>query len=378
MNLKTEVKMMQVPWANPWLDEEEKRELIETFDSTWLSMGPRTKAFEERMREYIGVKHAIAVSNGTVALDLALKGMHIGPGDEVIVPAMTFIATVSAVLYQNAVPVFADIELDTYNIDPASIEKLITKKTKCIVYIDYGGNPADHDALRNISKKYKIPLLHDAAQSLGGSYQGQRLCKQGLVATTSFHTAKLMTTIEGGMIFTEDDGIAAHLRMMRNQGEDPQQKYIHKVLGTNARMTDLQAAIGLKQMDKFLAILKRRKEIAEFYYSKFSASKHIKLPLVRAGAVSAWFFAPILIENRDAVARQLNEVGIATRIAYPMPAYEQPFFDTYRDKNRIYDCPNAKWMTQRVLNLPLFHQITEDQLNYVVDHVLKTVEKNAK
>ncbi|MCX5713763.1 MAG: DegT/DnrJ/EryC1/StrS family aminotransferase, partial [Candidatus Omnitrophica bacterium] len=183
--------------------------------------------------------------------DLALKALDIGPGDEVIVPAMTYVATVSAVLYQMAVPVFADIELETYNIDPLSVEKLITNRTKCILYIDYGGNPADHIQLKHISLKYGIPLVQDGAQSLGAVFKGERLCKQGLVSTTSFHVAKLITTVEGGMIFTNDDNIANDIRMRRNQGEDPHEKYIHRVLGTNARMTDLQAAIGLAQFKKF-------------------------------------------------------------------------------------------------------------------------------
>jgi len=367
-------KKMQVPWANPWLDESEGQELMAAYDSTWLSMGPRTKTFEGRMRAYIGVKHAIAVSNGTDAIDLALKAIGVGLGDEVIVPAMTFIATVSAVLYQHAVPVFADIELDTYNIDPMAIEKLITKKTKCILYIDYGGNPADHDGLKRLSQQSGIPLVHDAAQSLGAEYKGEKLCKQGLVGTTSFHTAKLMTTIEGGMVFTENDEIARSVRMMRNQGEDPDRKYIHQVLGTNSRLTDLQAAIGLKQLDKFEIILKRRSEIAQYYYSRFKISPKIKLPIIRTGAKNAWFFAPILVENRDKAAKALGEAGIATRVAYPMPAYEQPFFERYREKNQKYDCPNAKWMTERVLNLPMFHAISSQELEYVAENVLRIVD----
>lgn len=365
---------MHVPWANPWLDETEGRELLAAYDSTWVSMGPRTQTFEERLRRYIGVKHAIAVSNGTDALDLALKAIGVGPGDEVIVPAMTFIATVSSVLYQHATAVFADIELDTFNIDPLDVERLISKKTKCILYIDYGGNPAHHDGLKRLWKQSGIPLLHDGAQSLGAEYNGQKLCKQGLVGTTSFHTAKLMTTIEGGMVFTEDDTIARDIRMRRNQGEDPDQKYIHQVLGTNSRLTDLQAAIGLRQFEKFETILKRRAEIARYYYSRFSRSSKIKLPVVRKKARNAWFFAPILVENRDKVARALNEAGVATRVAYPMPVYEQPFFKRYGDKKRRNHCPKAKWMTERVLNLPMFHAIRQKELDYVADHVLKAVD----
>lgn len=364
---------MKIPWANPWFDENERSEINAVFDSYWLGMGSRTQAFEERMGKYIGVKHALAVSNGTAALDLALKALNIKLGDEVIVPAMTYIATAASVLYQNAIPVFADIELDTLNIDPFSVERLITKRTKCIIYIDYGGNPADHDNLHRISEEYGIPLVQDGAQSLGGEYAGKRLCKQGLISTTSFHIAKLITTVEGGMIFTNDDEIAYKIRLMRNQGEDPEKKYIHKILGTNARMTDLQAAIGLKQIEKLDAILRKRAGIIERYYTEFKKSDKIKLPIVRRGGKSSWFFAPILVERRDRVAFELKDVGIATRIAYPMPVYEQPFFEIYKDRNKKYDCPNAKWMTERILNLPIFYNITDEEVRYVLENVLRIV-----
>jgi len=375
---QSKINKMKVPWANPWLDEIEKKEIDAAFDSTWLGMGPRTQEFEEKMRKYIGVKHGIAVSNGTVALDLALKAIGIEAGDEVIVPAMTYIATVSAVLYQNAIPVFADIELDTYNIDPEVIKRLITKKTKCILYIDYGGNPADHANLKKVSVETGIPLVQDGAQSLGAQINSEKLCKQGIVCTTSFHIAKLMTTIEGGMVFTEDDSIAMRLRMLRNQGEDPKQKYIHQILGTNARMTDIQAAIGLTQFDKLAKILEKRAWIGEFYYREFSRSKKITIPQIRQGAKNAWFFAPILVENRDIVAQELKKIGIDNRIAYPMPVYEQPFFHRYINKNKTYDCPNAKWMTERVINLPMFHDISEEQLNYIIENAIRIIEKNAK
>jgi perosamine synthetase len=186
-----------------------------------------------------------------------------------------------------------------------------------------------------------------------------------------------MTSIEGGMLFTEDDDKAAHIRMMRNQGEDPKQKYIHPVLGTNARMTDMQAAIALRQLDKFEAILKRRAEIARYYYDRFAGNPGITLPKVRPGATCAWFFAPILVENRDAVAKALKEAGVDTRVAYPMPVYEQPFYRRYAAPGPAPDCPNAKRMTQRVLNLPMFHGITEEQLAYVADKTLEAVERRA-
>lgn len=364
---------MKIPWADPWLDDREKEELIQTYDSKWLSMGSRVKGFENKMSEYIGVKHAIAVSNGTDAIDIALKVLGIGYGDEVIVPAMTYIATVSAVLYQGAIPVFADIELETYNIDPASIEKCVTPKTKAIIYIDYGGNPSDIEGIKKVADKYGLFLIQDGAQSLGARYKGERLCKQGHICTTSFHTAKLITTIEGGMIFTQDDDFAKTAKIIRNQGEDPNQKYIHVLLGTNARMTEMNAAIGLIQLKKFDAILKKRKYIAEKYIKFLSDCKKIILPKVRKQADCSWFFFPILVENRDVVTKKLKQAGIDTRIAYPMPVYEQPFFQKYKRKDINYDCKNAKWMTERVINLPMYHLMTDEQIKYVVEKLLDVV-----
>lgn len=369
---------MKIAWANPWLDINEKNEINAAFDSTWLGMGPRCKEFESRMSRFIGIKHALAVSNGTDALDLALKALGIGQQDEVIVPAMTYIATVSSVLYQGATPVFADIELETFNIDASSIRKIITPRTKCILYIDYGGNPADHANLKKIAQETGIPLLQDGAQSFGGEANGEKLCKQGLISTTSFHIAKPMTTIEGGMVFTGDDSLAEKIRIMRNQGEDPSRKYIHVLLGTNARMTDLQAAIGLKQLDKIERILEKRAQIAEFYYRHFRKNKRIKLPVTRSGSKNAWFFVPILVENRDRVVKELSRAGVDTRVAYPMPVYEQPFFEKYKKRGLSYSCPQAKWMTERVINLPIFYGMTNEQLDYVIDNTLEVVDKYAR
>lgn len=368
---------MKIQWANPWIGREERNELNCVFDSLWLGMGPRTKLFEEKIGSYIGIKHAIAVSNGTDALDLALKALGVAPKDEVIMPAMTYIATVNSVLYQYATPVFADIEMETFNIDPSAIEKLITKRTKCIMYIDYGGIPAYSEKLKEISQSFGIPLLQDGAQSFGAEMKGEKLCKQGLICTTSFHIAKLMTTVEGGMVFTNNDNLAADIRMRRNQGESPNKKYIHEVLGTNARMTDLQAAIGLKQFEKFDMILKKRRYIAEFYYNAFAKNKNIQLPVLRNESMPAWFFAPILVENRDIIAKELNTAGIATRIAYPMPVYEQPFFQPFKKKGQKYCCSNAKWITERILNLPIFHEITDKQLSYIAGQALRIIKKNA-
>jgi len=237
----------KIPFAVPNIGEEEESEVAETVRSTWLTMGPRVKGFEDQVASYVGAKHAIAVSSGTAELDVALKVLGIRPGDEVILPAFTYIATANAVLYQHAVPVFADIDRHTFNIDPEDVAGRITPRTRCIISIDYGGQSADYDALKKIADKEGIYLLQDGAHSIGAEYKGKRLCNFGAINTISFHAAKVVTSVEGGMVVTDDDNFARAARIIRNQGEDPKHKYHHVLLGHNYRMTDLHAAVGLKQ-----------------------------------------------------------------------------------------------------------------------------------
>jgi len=332
----------------------------------------------------VGARHAIAVSNGTVALDLALKAVGVGPGDEVIVPAMTYVATLNAVLYQGAEPAFADIELDTFNLDPADVERRITARTRGIVGIDYGGNPADHAALRAVARRHGLVLVQDAAQSLGGAYRGIPLGGQGDIGTTSFHAAKVLTTVEGGAIFTDDDALARRLRIVRNQGEDSERKYVHVELGYNARLTDLQAAIGLAQLRKREKILSRRAELARAYAEGLRDLDGVRLPRTRRGCFpdcprpagccrSSWFFYPILVPERDRVAEALREEEIETRICYPMPVYEQPFYRARDRRAGGHDCPNAVAVTGRVINLPMFHQLTAAQIDYVCGALRRAV-----
>jgi dTDP-4-amino-4,6-dideoxygalactose transaminase len=365
---------MKVPWAVPFIDERELAEVVETVKSNWLSPGPRVRELERLWAAFVGARHGMAVSNGTVALDLAMKALGIGPEDEVIIPAMTYIATANAALYQGARLTFADIDRVSFCVDPNDIARKITPRTGCIMYIDYGGNPADANAINAIGNAHSIPVVHDAAQSLGGVCQGKPLGFAGTVSTASFHAAKLFTTIEGGMIFTNDDELDKRIRIMRNQGEDPQNKYYHPILGMNGRLTDLQAAIGLVQFSKMKEILQRRNEIAAFYLDALAEVDEITLPMTNicknvdglaADCRNGWFLFPILVENRDQVARGLAERGVDTRICYPIPVYRQAYIALLNSQIPTH-CPSSEWVTQRILNLPMFHTISESQLKYVV------------
>ena len=367
---------MKVTWSEPTIREQELNSVVNSFEASWLTMGPKVKRFEELFSDFLNVKHSLAINNGTAALDLALKAVGVKAGDEVIVPAMTYIATASAVLYQRAVPVFVDIERETFNLNPEKIEKAISHKTKAILFIDYGGNPAYIKEIIEIGEKKGIVVIQDAAQSLGGKYKGDNLGSQTLISTMSFHMAKVMTTVEGGMVLTHDDGLAEKIRIMRNQGEDPRRKYHHIMLGTNARMTDMQAAIGIEQFKKLESNVRRRHGIAEKYDNYFNEMADIKVMKnhPELNCVNAYFFYPVLIPQRDRVASLLRERGIDTRIAYPMVVYKQDMFVNAGSPCKFQECPVAEEFTSKVLNLPIFPDMKEEEINYVASTLIDILD----
>lgn len=364
---------MRIPWAKLHLGPEELEEVISTVKSGWLSQGPRVKALEERLASYVGVTQTVAVNNGTSALDIALKVLEVQPGDEVIVPASTYIATANAVLYQHATPVFADIEMRTYNIDPNDVVRKITKKTKALIVIDYGGQSADYDQLTKIAADHKLAFIEDGAPGLGGSYRGRKLCSFGHMATTSFHIAKVFSSIEGGMIFTNSAEYAEKCRIIRSQGEDPKQKYVFPLLGHNYRMSDLHAAIGLAQTTaaRMEMILGWRRKNAEYYSKCLEGVSGVVLPEVLPENTHAWFLYPILISLRDEVRAFMLENGIETNVSWPRPVYAQKPYETYKAPA----CPVAEDFTKRVLCLPMFYGLSEKEQDYIVDTLIKGLKR---
>jgi len=362
--------MKKIPWAIPDIGEDEFNEVKKLFDINWLSMGPQTAKFEEAMKAYVNRKYALAVNNGTTALDIAFKVLGIKPGDEIILPAMTYIATGSMVLNQGAVPVYADIDRYTFTIMLEAIEKCITSKTKAVLTMDYGGNSCDYDIIEKICRKHGLYLIVDAAQSLGGYYKNKPLGSFGDIATMSFHSAKVMTTIEGGMIFTDNDNYAEKIMIMRNQGEDPREKYKHIMLGYNARLTDMQAAIGLAQFSKIKKYLTRRAEIAQKYIKAFSQTGKIQTIKIEKDNKMAWFLFPILVENRDEIDKKINEFGVDTRRCYHLPLYKHPMFSEYSDAY----CENAEYISARVINLPIFPKLTDKNIDFIIEAVANAIK----
>ena len=360
-------------WATPDINAEDAKAVSETLEANWISQGPKTSFFEEEIRVLAGRRCAVAVSNGTVALDLALAALGIKEGDRVIVPAMTYAASVSTIIRQRAIPVYADID-ETGNIDPLDVEKKITDAA-LITLIDYGGNPANHEAILEVAKWNKKPVLLDGAQSLGTKLRINDKLVPTLslheIATMSFHTAKIITTGEGGMILTDNDFYELNCRVIRNQGERGV-KYVHELLGTNARLTDMQAALGLSQLIRLDMFLAHRRWLATKYTEKLDRSM-FDFPAFDKFGMSSFFLFPILIDgsDRDRIAHELRRPEnskrrpIETRICYPMPVYSQPAFATRGFYER--SCEKAEYFTNHVLNLPMSYRMTEDDVDDVVN-----------
>ena len=356
----------KIPWVVPTLGREELAEVTGCFDKGWYTQGDKVRQFERSMAELLEVPYALAVSSGSAALELTLRALGIGPGDEVIVPAMTFVATAAAVRWQHAVPVFVDIEDDTWNLDPQRIPEAVSDATKAVVFIDHGGNPADVDAISAVAERYGLIVVQDGAQSLGARRGRTPVGANATYATTSFHLAKLLTTVEGGMIFSRDEDFFRELLARRSQGEDPGAKYSYPLLGTNARMTDLAAGIGLAQIAKLEQNLRARRRVASWYHSAFACRSEIRLARPRAGCSVSHLNFPVVVEERDRIAAALrHKHGIDSRAVCPMPVYEQPLFRAGTEACRALACPVAARVAAGSLDLPIFPDMTEEQVNRV-------------
>lgn len=352
---------MRIPLTIPDIRSEDHKEVLRILQSTWISMGPEVKRLEKNLSEYLGMPYAVAVNNGTAALDVALKTIGIKKGDEVIIPGLTYVATGHVVLYNNATPVFVDVD-DTLNINPDIIEESITDNTKAIINIDYGGNPSDYDKLLKVSQKHGMPLIVDGAQSLGALYKGEKCCTHGLVNTLSFSSTKLLTTGEGGMVFTSRKDIADKARLIRFHGEDT--KYIHVCLGNNYRMTDIHAVLGNCQFPRLNEIIQGRIKKALFYRDSLT---DIAFPKQLNDTSNTYFFFLVLVDDRNRLAKYLYENGVGTRSPYPLPLNEQPSLKEYGTGVLSM----AKLYSKQVLALPMYHSLSEEQQSYVIGLINK-------
>jgi perosamine synthetase len=320
-----------IPIASPDLSGNESAYVNECLTSTWISsVGHYITDFEVAFAKVAGTRHAVATNNGTTALHLALVAVGVGPGDEVIVPALTYIATANTVAYCGATPVFADVEPDTLNIDPADIEHRITSRTKAIVPVHLYGHPADMTAIMAIAERHGLIVVEDAAEAHSATVDGRPVGSIGHVAAFSFFGNKIVTTGEGGAVTTDDDALDARLRLLRGQGMDLSRRYWFTEIGYNYRMTNVAAAIGVAQLERLEPMVARRREIAARYTELLSPVDGITLPTERAGARRVDWLYTVMIdgfstEQRNTLIDLLKADGIETRpVFYPlhlMPPY---------------------------------------------------------
>jgi perosamine synthetase len=356
-----------IPVARPDIGPEEIAAVTAVLESGMLAGGRRTVELEERWAAFIGTKHAIAVSSGTVALMSIFEGMGLVPGDEVITVGHTFSATVSAILYAGATPVFVDIERDTYLIDATRIEAAITPRTRAICPVHLFGLPADLDVIVAIADRHGLAVVEDACQAHGAEFRGRRVGSFGHGAFSLYGT-KNMTTGEGGLITTDDDRLADWIRLYRNQGM--RERYRHEILGYNFRLTDIAAAIGLCQLDKLERNTARRREIAARYDAAF-ADVPIRTPITPVGRTHVFHQYTVDVgPERDAIGAALAAAGISTGIFYPVPVNRQPYV---LERGISADLPVTDAASQRTLSLPMFPNLTDGEQGQVIDAVVTVI-----
>lgn len=362
-------KRMRLPVTEPLFGEKELEYVTECVVSGWVSSaGKFVTRFEEMFAEFCETKYAVSTSNGTTALHLAMLALDIGPGDEVIVPSLTFVATANAVSYVGAKPVFVDSDPQTWNIDPDQIEQAISPKTKAVVPVHLYGHPANMDPILDIAKEYNLAVIEDAAEAHGALYKGKCVGSIGDIGVFSFYGNKIITTGEGGMITTDDENVAKHVRMLRDHGMSPDRRYWHPVLGYNYRMTNLQAALGVAQMERIHDILKAKARLANSYKRLLSDIPGLVMPPAASWAQPVcWLFSPLIQEHslgimRDDLINRLKLKGIDTRPFFP-PLHTQPI---YADGQQL---PVAERISRSGISLPSAPHLTADDLLKVSQNI---------
>ncbi|MHA2288065.1 MAG: DegT/DnrJ/EryC1/StrS family aminotransferase [Promethearchaeota archaeon] len=347
------------------LSEEEQKEVIKVMNSQMLTLlhGEFVKKFEEEFARYIGVKHAIAVNTGTAALHIAIAALDIGPGDEVIVPPFTFIATASSILHNNAIPIFADIDDKSYTLDPDSVREKITEKTKAIIPVHLAGIGADTRALMEIANENGIHIIEDAAQSIGTKCYNKKVGAMGNIGCFSFYPSKNMTTGEGGMITTDDDSLAEQCRLLRHHGEP--EWYVYNRLGYNYRMTEIQGAIGRVQLKRIDGFIKTRNKNAQYLSEGISKIQGIEPPFVPKYCEPAfnYWIGRINPEILGLTKPQFLEAFPRSKVLYPKPLYSTKLFQekTAYSKGCPWSCPfYGKDIDYREIKLPKVERITQE------------------
>ena len=365
--MKIELHNLKAQYAR--LKEPINARMQKVLDHGQFIMGPEVAELEAALAKFVGVKHCVGVCDGTTAMMIAMMALGIKPGDEVITTPFTFIATGEMIALLGARPVFVDIDPDTYNLDPALIEKAITPRTRAILPVSLYGQCADFDAINAVAARHGLPVIEDAAQSLGAAYKGRRSGSLSTIATTSFFPTKPLGCYgDGGACFTDDDALAARMAQIRVHGQS--KRYHHPIIGMNGRLDTLQAAILLAKLPTLEEDLASRARIGARYTEKLEGAP-VKTPVIAAGNVSAYAQYTIQVENRDEVQAKLKERGIPTAVHYPVPLNLQPAFAYLKQSEGAF--PKSDYAAKRVMSLPMDAFLDEAAQDRVVAAVRETV-----
>jgi dTDP-4-amino-4,6-dideoxygalactose transaminase len=383
---------LEIPFHKPYIDESDINSVVAAIKSGWLTMGPKTIEFENHFKQAVGSKHAVAVNSCTAAMHLALKAIGLQAGDEVIIPAMTFTATGEVVRYFDAVPVIVDVDKETHNILPAEIEKQLTKKTRAVIPVHFGGQPADMDNILMIAKKHKLKVIEDAAHCYPSYYRNKPVGTLGDITAFSFYATKTIACGDGGMATTENEQYAADMQMQRLHGisRDAWKRYskegswYYEVIdaGYKYNMTDVQAALGLSQLNKAEKMWQLRAEIARRYSAAFSKNNYIQPPVIRPECQSSWHLYVIKLEieklriGRNEFIEELYRRNIKTSVHF-IPLYRHPYYQ----KNYPVDhrkMKNSEWLYERIISLPIYPGMSEAEIVYVIENILEIARRYAK
>jgi perosamine synthetase len=381
----TPVRSKMLNYGRQSIDEADIQAVVRVLKGDWLTTGPMVSAFENAVAEYVGVKEAVAVNSGTAALHAAAFVAGIGPGDEVIVPPITFVASANCVLYMGGKPVFADVVAGTLNLDPLDVERKITPQTKAIIAVDYTGQPCEHTALRAIADRHKLTVIEDASHALGATYKNRKIGTLHELTTLSFHPVKHITTAEGGMVLTDDPALASKMRSFRTHGVDldfhqraEANLWLYDVvaLGYNYRLPDTSCALGLSQLAKLNGWLKRRREIAARYTDSLGSLVGLELPVVIADCEPAWHLYVIRLNlgrlrgGRAEIFRALRAENIGVNVHY-IPI---PWLTNYQRMGyQKGQWPVAESEYERIISLPIFPAMKDEDVADVIAAVKKVV-----